>query len=129
MLNALLVKWFGTSYRSSLFGLLGFLAGVPELVSALTAWAHHQPADWRMVMLALALAAVGAGLGNAKDKQVHSTEAQIAASTVATESSPALQGSLAAIHAELPKLTEAERAQLIVHLTGAPAAAAAPPPK
>jgi hypothetical protein len=81
-MNELMSKILGASWRTTLAGIAAFLSGVPGFITALSSWAAHQPVNWREVGVSAALAALGAGLANAKDAQVHSTLLQVETSTV-----------------------------------------------
>jgi hypothetical protein len=61
------------NWKTSLGGVVAFLVGLPVFVSAVLAWAEHQPVNWRLVCVSVALAAAGAGLVSAKDATTHST--------------------------------------------------------
>jgi hypothetical protein len=78
MLNTWMTKVLGQNWRTNLVAVISFLYGVPQVVTAVTAYIHHQPADWRGAATA---ALIAAGSWLAKDKQVHSTEAQVAAAS------------------------------------------------
>lgn len=78
-MNDLLTKWFGSSWRSTLGGML---LGLPPVIMGAA-----QSANFALPHLAQFLLAISTGLGalilgfNAKDKQVHSTTAQVDAAT------------------------------------------------
>jgi hypothetical protein len=76
MKQALFVNW-----KTTLGGLCAFLLSVPSFVTALIAFGHHQPVDWRYVLVSLALTAISAGLASAKDGSTHSTESEMKLST------------------------------------------------
>lgn len=52
-------KIFGASWKTSLAGYLVLLASVPSMVTAVQAWVHHQPADWRSAIFGIAIAIIG----------------------------------------------------------------------
>jgi NADH:ubiquinone oxidoreductase subunit 4 (subunit M) len=75
------MKSLTVNWKTNLAGIVTFLLSVPAFVSALSAWAAHQPVDWRSVIVSVALTAGGVGLISAKDSTTHSTIAQVQAST------------------------------------------------
>ena len=77
-----------TSWRSTLFGVIGFLFSLPLFIQAITDWSAHRPVDWRQVLVALAISAVSTGLGVTKDAAVHSTFAQVEAAQAKVEGKP-----------------------------------------
>lgn len=76
-MNDLMKKFLGVNWKTTLAGFATFLTSVPGFMSAATAWAHHQPVDWRELTLSAALTAMAAGLGAAKDSTTHSTASQV----------------------------------------------------
>jgi drug/metabolite transporter (DMT)-like permease len=78
MLNTWMTKVLGESWRTNAVSVLAFLYTVPQVVAAVTAYINHQPADWRGAATGTLIAA---GLWLAKDKQVHSTMAQVEAAS------------------------------------------------
>lgn len=75
----MLTNW--KSWRTSLFAFVTFALAVPAVASAIDAYVHHQPVDWRLTLVSLGLAASANGLFNAKDKQVSSTQSEVNAAT------------------------------------------------
>lgn len=73
-----MVKVLGPNWKTTLAALLSFAMSVPQLVTAFTNWAHHQPADWRGAVIGLVIAA---GLAASKDADNHSTVAQVEKAT------------------------------------------------
>lgn len=80
-MNELMKKFLGLNWKTTLAGAATFLSGVPGFVSTFTAWAHHQPVDWRELTFSVAMAAIGAGLGASKDSTTHSTANEVDAAT------------------------------------------------
>jgi hypothetical protein len=76
MWKAILANW-----KTTLAGIVTFLLSVPAFVAAIQAWGNHQPVDWRSVLVAVAIAAGGAGLMVAKDSSTHSTIAEVQKAT------------------------------------------------
>lgn len=72
-------KLLGTNWKTNLAAIVAFLTSVPQFVMAITAWSHHQPADWRGAVLSIVVAG---GLAAAKDSTTHSTVAQVEQATV-----------------------------------------------
>ena len=94
------------NWKSTLAGVAAFLSGVPGFVTALTAWAHHDPVDWRQVGVSVALTFIGGGLASAKDNDVHSTTAQIVTSTIqnpAIQATAVVEAKQAAVEEDLGK--------------------------
>ena len=95
-------KLLGINWKTTLAGVATFLTSVPGFVAAIQAWAAHQPVDWRQVLISVALAATGAGLGAAKDGSTHSTTAQVTASTIenpAVQAKAVVEAKVAAVEA------------------------------
>jgi hypothetical protein len=65
--------------KTTLSGYLGFLLGLPFLIQAFIDWSHNQPVQWKFVLVSAALGAIAYGLQSAKDKDNHSTPAQVKA--------------------------------------------------
>lgn len=84
-MNDLMKKLVGVNWKTTLAGVATFLSSVPGFMSAAQAWAHHQPVDWRELGFSVALTAVGAGLGAAKDGTNHSTVEQVEKATLAAK--------------------------------------------
>jgi len=78
--NSILTNW-----RTSAAGLIAFLFTVPSFLAAIKAWAAGSSANWKDVLVNVAIAAVGAGLVAAKDGATHSTQTEIAQSTAAVK--------------------------------------------
>jgi hypothetical protein len=77
-MGELLTKWFGPSYRTSIGGIL---AAVPPLIIAAALATNITLGKWVMFALTLSISLGGLMLGiNAKDRQVHSTVAEVEAS-------------------------------------------------
>lgn len=85
-MEALLVKFFGTSWRTTIGGAM---VGIPPLVFAAAQAASITFGHWTLFVLTL-VAGLGALIlgSNAKDAQVHSTEAQVSASTATVTGNP-----------------------------------------
>ena len=75
-LEAALKNW-----KTTLGGLLAFLASVPLFVSSIQAWADHQPTNWRQALIALAFAGAGIIGVSAKDSTTHSTVSEVSVAT------------------------------------------------
>ena len=76
--NELFTKWFGSSWRSTLGGLL---LGVPPLILSALGTANIPVGKWPSFAMTLSMGLGGLILGvNAKDRQVHSTVAEVEAS-------------------------------------------------
>lgn len=73
-----IVKVFGANWKTNLASAVTFLLSVPSLITAITDWAHHQPADWRGAVLGIVVAT---GLAFSKDASNHSTAAQVEKAT------------------------------------------------
>ena len=67
-----------TNWKTNLAAVAAFAWSVPQFVTAVTAWEHNQPADWKGAIVALILSA---GLFAAKDASTHSTQLQVAKAT------------------------------------------------
>lgn len=74
-----MTKILGLNWKTNLAAILAFLTSVPQFVTAISAWSHHQSADWRGAVLSIVVAA---GLAVAKDSTTHSTVAQVEQATV-----------------------------------------------
>ena len=70
------------NWKTTIFGILAFLASVPAFVTAAQEWAANQPVNWRAVLVSVAFTAVGAGLACSKDATTHSTLSEVRASTI-----------------------------------------------
>jgi hypothetical protein len=73
------------NWKTTATGIITFLLGVPEIVTALHQWAAHQSVDWRNVAVSAAMAIGGLGLVAAKDSTTHSTVAEVQVSTAKVE--------------------------------------------
>lgn len=78
-MNDWMKKILGLNWKTNLAAILAFLTSVPQFVTAIAAWAHHQPADWRGAILSVVIAA---GFAASKDSTTHSTLLQVETSTV-----------------------------------------------
>lgn len=103
-MNDLLTKWFGSSYRTTIGGIL---IGIPPLISGALLSANIPTGKWGNFTLTLCLGLGGLMLGvNAKDRKVHSTVAEVTASSghdntpPATPPTPAPAPRLVPPHAE-----------------------------
>ena len=65
------------SLTTTIPGILTFLLGIPGVLSALQAWANHQPVNWRDVVISIALSLSGVGLVAAKAGTTHSTPEEV----------------------------------------------------
>lgn len=77
-MSAFMQKWLGQNWKTTGAAILTFLLSIPSVVSALTAWANHQPTDWRMAVVGIV---TGLGLLAAKDSTTHSTVNQVETAT------------------------------------------------
>jgi hypothetical protein len=78
MLSDLMTKWFGSSWRSTIGGIL---IGVPPLIAGALSGANIPVGKWVGFAMTISLGLGGLMLGtNAKDKQVHSTVAEVQSS-------------------------------------------------
>jgi len=84
-MTAWLIKVFGLNWRTNLAAAIAFLISVPSLITAITDWAHHQPADWRGAILGVVLAA---GVALSKDAATFTTTDQAAAAQAKVEGDP-----------------------------------------
>ena len=71
------------NWKSTAVGIVVFILGIQGVLSALISWANNQPVNWKMVVVDVALAVAGVGHSLTKDADVHSTTAQVQASTQA----------------------------------------------
>jgi hypothetical protein len=87
-MNDLLTQWFGSSWRSTIGGIL---IGIPPLVSSALVTANIPVGKWAGFAMTLSLGLGGLMLGvNAKDKQVHSTVAEVESSVGHDNTPPAV---------------------------------------
>jgi hypothetical protein len=78
-MNDLMTKWFGSSWRSTVGGAL---LGVPPVIFSAAQAASITFGHWTLFALTLTMGLGGLIVGtNAKDKQVHSTTAEVDAAT------------------------------------------------
>jgi len=76
------------NWRTTLTGVAGTLLNVPVFVSAIEAYAKHQPVDWRYTLITTTIAVISIGLVAAKDGATQSTTAQAAAQQAKVEGNP-----------------------------------------
>jgi hypothetical protein len=96
-MNALLTS-IKLNWKTNLAALGAFMWSIPQVVSAITAYFHNQPADWKGAILGI-IAALG--LLASKDSDNHSTLAQVQASQATVENQP-----------DAPALVKAANAQV-----------------
>ena len=78
-------KSLTVNIKTTVAGVVAFLFSVPAVISGLEAWAKHQPVDWRVIAVSIAMAAGGLGLVASKDSTTHSTLDEVRTSTVKAE--------------------------------------------
>lgn len=102
-MSDLMKKILGINWKTNLIAAVSFLLSVPSLVGAITNWAHHQPADWRIAIVGIITAA---GLAVSKDSTTNSTAAQVQAATIqnpAVEAKAQADVQVAKVEAAVPK--------------------------
>jgi hypothetical protein len=85
-MDAFMTSWLGTSWRSTLGGLI---AALPQLITAAALGSGITLSKW-VTFAGLLVTGIGTiiGFSNTKDKQVHSLPAQSAAAQAAVEGNP-----------------------------------------
>jgi hypothetical protein len=72
-------SWFKTNWKSNSLAVVAIVYSAHQFTTAVVAWEHHQPADWRAAIISLIVAAVGFVV---KDASTHSTTAQVQLSSL-----------------------------------------------